>query len=667
MIRLKLTKYLPLLVASLVLDYNTNAQTISPETTQYEKQDPENQLQVPLISNYSREAPNHNYNTVGGQSIQVPENYLDALSLSSLGNESQEQSKRMIYSSLLKILHLLKHQYEPDKIETSSSNQVETKSNDQVMKQKSFISHTTAAPQINEDSAMRDQRFSQAEPITIVNVSNEPSHSISNELTGGENFQIRARFDDQGSFSHSNDENELKKLENSKRLPNFIERYDSKGANHNSRQPIEYSTKISSSEDFMGPKSSSQHWKQVIKSDPPPYNSAHKIISSSLATGVVNSGAHTDNNHLYFDNIIDTNNMNEVDEPAADSQASKRQIYNVDTSEVVDANSSPMVIKQQQFKQPQVSTKYSQSSRRYPSSSGPLNHLPEYLAAPSRKSATRYLKPGEYVSRPSRDYYQQPAIPFDSGSQVENDHRFTRYPSGQSSDHGEIYLSSPSQSKAYNGVHLQQVYPPLSGSQQFIEQQSGNYQSSQSQQQQYPTNEYQIQSNSRNVQQHQPSKNDLLNLPQTIQITAIPNNGLNLLQNAGIQLQGNALGLANGNGLVGTSGLFGLNGGGLLNNGFLDPFGRQVVMLNAERRQIDWSFWIWPLLVVIALPLVLGALFVPVFLKTIIILIQVLQSLGLLLPITNALNQQIAQASGVSATSTTTAATSLAQVDNIKT
>lgn len=135
---------------------------------------------------------------------------------------------------------------------------------------------------------------------------------------------------------------------------------------------------------------------------------------------------------------------------------------------------------------------------------------------------------------------------------------------------------------------------------------------------------------------------DLVNQPQTIQITAVPNVGVNqpLVRVNGQPLFNNLL----------NNGLYG--------NGFLDPFGRQVVMVNAERRQIDWSYWFWPILLAVTLPLVLGALFVPVFLKTIVMLIQVLQSLGLLLPLTNALTQQIAKASGVSASN---------QVEQVKT
>lgn len=147
-------------------------------------------------------------------------------------------------------------------------------------------------------------------------------------------------------------------------------------------------------------------------------------------------------------------------------------------------------------------------------------------------------------------------------------------------------------------------------------------------------------------QQHQPqpttiqTQRDLLNQPQTIQITAVPNNGLvNGLANPLVRI--NAL-QPNGNLLTN-----GFNG--VWNNGYLDPFGRQVMMVGAERRQIDWNVWIWPLIAVVTLPLLLSALFVPVFLKTIVVLIQVLQSLGLLLPMANALSQHIAQASGSAA------------------
>lgn len=138
-----------------------------------------------------------------------------------------------------------------------------------------------------------------------------------------------------------------------------------------------------------------------------------------------------------------------------------------------------------------------------------------------------------------------------------------------------------------------------------------------------------------------PPYRDLMDQPQTIQITAIPNN--NVLAN------GILGGLGGGNQIVRIN----ANGqlGNMWNNGLLDPFNRPIMMVNAERRQLDWSFWIWPLIAIVTLPLIMSALFVPIFLKTIIIIIQILQSLGLLLPIANALGQQIAHATGTTAAS----------------
>lgn len=123
---------------------------------------------------------------------------------------------------------------------------------------------------------------------------------------------------------------------------------------------------------------------------------------------------------------------------------------------------------------------------------------------------------------------------------------------------------------------------------------------------------------------------DLLNQPQTLQITAVPSLGYN---GAGALVRLGPGAVAPVNGLYG--------GNGLPWNNYQDPFGRQMMMVNADRRELDWNFWIWPLLALVTLPLILSALFVPVFLKTIVILIQVLQSLGLLLPITNALGNQM--------------------------
>lgn len=122
---------------------------------------------------------------------------------------------------------------------------------------------------------------------------------------------------------------------------------------------------------------------------------------------------------------------------------------------------------------------------------------------------------------------------------------------------------------------------------------------------------------------------DLQNQPQTIQVTALPYGGLNQL----VRFQ--------------TPWTNTLNGLGP-NYGFsTDAFGRPVLMLNAERRQVDWPAWFYPMILIVTLPLILGALFVPLFLKTIIVLLQMLQSLGLLLPMTNAMSQQILQATGL--------------------
>lgn len=123
---------------------------------------------------------------------------------------------------------------------------------------------------------------------------------------------------------------------------------------------------------------------------------------------------------------------------------------------------------------------------------------------------------------------------------------------------------------------------------------------------------------------------DLQNQPQTIQVTALPYGGLNQLVRFNAPWTTNTL-----------------NGLGP-NYGFsTDAFGRPVLMLNAERRQVDWPAWFYPMILIVTLPLILGALFVPLFLKTIIVLLQMLQSLGLLLPMTNAMSQQLLQATGL--------------------
>lgn len=141
--------------------------------------------------------------------------------------------------------------------------------------------------------------------------------------------------------------------------------------------------------------------------------------------------------------------------------------------------------------------------------------------------------------------------------------------------------------------------------------------------------------------------NDLQNQPQTIQVTALPNAGAYGQVNQLVRLNGLPIGLANS---------------GLQNYGIsTDAFGRPVLMLNAERRQVEWPTWFYPVLLVVTLPLIFGALFVPLFLKTIIVMLQILQSLGLLLPLTNAMSQQILQATGLTNT------TSLLHLDLPKT
>lgn len=99
--------------------------------------------------------------------------------------------------------------------------------------------------------------------------------------------------------------------------------------------------------------------------------------------------------------------------------------------------------------------------------------------------------------------------------------------------------------------------------------------------------------------------------PQTIQITAVPN----------------GLGVNNGFGLNGFNG--GWNGWG----GPAGWNGRQVLLVNRQPAfGGDWTRWIFPVLAVLALPVVLGSLLVPVFLKSVLFLIQILQMLGFLMP-----------------------------------
>lgn len=139
------------------------------------------------------------------------------------------------------------------------------------------------------------------------------------------------------------------------------------------------------------------------------------------------------------------------------------------------------------------------------------------------------------------------------------------------------------------------------------------------------------------------SSRDLLNQPQTLQITTVPQLGY-----ANGNLNGNAALVRLGPGAFApVNALYNTNSW----NSLIDPLGRQMVMVNADRRELDWNFWIWPLLALVTLPLILSALFVPIFLKTVVILIQVLQSLGLLLPITNALGHRFGSSVPTSAAS----------------
>lgn len=107
-------------------------------------------------------------------------------------------------------------------------------------------------------------------------------------------------------------------------------------------------------------------------------------------------------------------------------------------------------------------------------------------------------------------------------------------------------------------------------------------------------------------------EDDYQQSPQTIQITAVPN------------------GLATP--LAGLNGLNGLGWNGW--NGFNGPWnGRQVLLVNRQPQVSgEWRQWLLPVAIVLALPLILGALFVPVLLKSVMFLIQILQMLGLLMP-----------------------------------
>lgn len=116
----------------------------------------------------------------------------------------------------------------------------------------------------------------------------------------------------------------------------------------------------------------------------------------------------------------------------------------------------------------------------------------------------------------------------------------------------------------------------------------------------------------------QTQEDDYQQAPQTIQITAVPNG-----------LVGNGFGALNG-----WNGVNGVNGW----NGWGGPWnGRQVLLVNRQPQVgsgsgSEWRQWALPIAIILALPLVLGALFVPVFLKSVMFLIQILQMLGLLMP-----------------------------------
>lgn len=109
--------------------------------------------------------------------------------------------------------------------------------------------------------------------------------------------------------------------------------------------------------------------------------------------------------------------------------------------------------------------------------------------------------------------------------------------------------------------------------------------------------------------------------PQTIQITAVPN------------------GVGAFNGWNGFNGVNGVNGWGNSWNGWAGgPLvnGRPVVMFNQRQPVVgstsEWRQWVLPVAAILALPLILGSLFVPLFLKSVMFLIQILQMLGLLMP-----------------------------------
>lgn len=266
------------------------------------------------------------------------------------------------------------------------------------------------------------------------------------------------------------------------------------------------------------------------------------------------------------------------------------------------------------------------------------------------------------------DYTDSDDTSTDSSTDDDNKERPNRTGISSSYDYNSVqdYMPSRSTDRVYqahpNGVVLQQVYPTRTEDNQnrFAPAQTNkNYLTPGDTLQSFANNrigmtlhstagsqtslsplENSLSQSVSQTSQSQPQR-DLLHQPQTIQITAVPNMNTWGQNNAIVRLNGYQL-----------NGLAPLVGG--INPGwpqFIDPYGRQVLAVGnglqqaqADRRQIDWSFWIWPILAVVSLPLILGALFVPVFLKTVVILIQLLQSLGLLIPITTALSNQLANA-----------------------
>lgn len=106
----------------------------------------------------------------------------------------------------------------------------------------------------------------------------------------------------------------------------------------------------------------------------------------------------------------------------------------------------------------------------------------------------------------------------------------------------------------------------------------------------------------------QNQEDDYQQAPQTIQITAVPNGGL----------------INNGFNTFGGGGGWNGWGGGPWN-------GRQVLLVNRQPTS-EWRNWILPVAAVLSLPLILGSLLVPVFLKSVMFLIQILQMLGFLMP-----------------------------------